>query len=59
MDKSSLHTTFLDPPREFGIFPFWFWNDDLEDGELLRQIAEFHAKGFGGFLILRNSLELE
>ena len=51
MDNASLHTTFLDPPREFGIFPFWFWNDDLEDGELLRQIAEFHAKGFGGFLI--------
>jgi len=43
--------TFADPPREFGILPFWFWNDDLEDAELLRQIQEFHAKGFGGFLI--------
>lgn len=45
------HQTFADPPREFGIYPFWFWNDDLTDAELLRQIHEFQAKGFGGFLI--------
>ncbi len=46
-----LHQTFSNPPRDYGILPFWFWNDDLEDQELLRQIHEFHAKGFGGFLI--------
>lgn len=46
-----LHQYFLDPPRAFGILPFWFWNDDLQDDELLRQIHEFHAKGFGGFLL--------
>jgi len=51
MTNTSLSRTFANPPREFGIFPFWFWNDDLEDVELLRQIHEFHAKGFGGFLI--------
>lgn len=49
--SNALHQTFTNPPREFGILPFWFWNDDLEDVELLRQIHEFHAKGFGGFLI--------
>lgn len=50
MDASRLHATFADPPREFGIMPFWFWNDDLDEAELLRQIREFHAKGFGGFI---------
>jgi hypothetical protein len=45
-----LHTIFIDPPREFGIMPFWFWNDDLDEAELLRQIRAFHAKGFGGFI---------
>ena len=51
VDKNTLGQVFSDPPREFGVLPFWFWNDDLEDEELLRQIQEFHAKGFGGFLI--------
>ncbi|MBX3015263.1 MAG: hypothetical protein KF832_27335 [Caldilineaceae bacterium] len=48
---TTLHQHFADPPREFGVYPFWFWNDDLTEAELLRQIHEFHAKGFGGFLI--------
>ncbi len=41
---------FADPPREFGMMPFWFWNDDLDEREIRRQIQEFHAKGFGGFI---------
>lgn len=48
MDR--LQAEFRDPPCEFGMMPFWFWNDDLEEGELLRQIREFHAKGCGGFI---------
>ncbi len=31
--------------------PFWFWNDDLQDGELIRQIADFQAHGVDGFVI--------
>lgn len=42
---------FLDPPREFSVIPFWFWNDDLQDGEIVRQIADFEAHGVYGFLI--------
>lgn len=45
-----LRSQFVDPPREFGMVPFWFWNDDLEDAEILRQIGEFHAQGCGGFI---------
>ena len=47
---SALHKAFYCPSREFGFMPFWFWNDDLNDAELVRQIREFHAKGFGGFI---------
>jgi hypothetical protein len=42
---------FLNPGREFGPMPFWFWNDDLELDELLRQLHAFHAADFGGFVL--------
>lgn len=42
---------FKNPPREFSVLPFWFWNDDLKDDELVRQIADFEAHGVYGFVI--------
>ncbi len=42
---------FKDPPREFSLMPFWFWNDTLTDQELLRQVADFEAHGVYGFVI--------
>ena len=42
---------FQDPPREFSVMPFWFWNDDLQDEEIVRQIADFEAHGVYGFVI--------
>ena len=48
MSHDDVFETFLDPPREFGLIPFWFWNDDLEEGELIRQLRAFHEAGFGG-----------
>ncbi len=42
---------FRDPPREFSVMPFWFWNDDLNDEEIVRQIADFEAHGVYGFVI--------
>ncbi len=41
---------FANPPTEYGLMPFWFWNDDLDEETLIDQIREFHAKGFGGFI---------
>jgi hypothetical protein len=41
----------FDPSAEFGMWPFWFWNDDLDAAELLRQLREFHAAGAGGVVI--------
>jgi hypothetical protein len=42
---------FLNPPREFSLLPFWFWNDELTEAELLRQIADFDDHGVYGFVI--------
>lgn len=42
---------FADPPREFSVMPFWFWNDTLRDEEIVRQIADFEAHGVYGFCI--------
>ena len=48
LDRS--FSLFQDPPREFGPIPFWFWNDDLDEEELIRQLQAFHQAGFGGVL---------
>src|SRR5262245_44095582 len=41
----------LAPPREYSLIPFWFWNDELSEAEILRQIADFHDHGVHGFVI--------
>ncbi len=42
---------FADPPGEFSVMPFWFWNDTLKDDEIVRQIADFELHGVYGFVI--------
>jgi alpha-L-rhamnosidase len=42
---------FINPPHEFSVMPFWFWNDTLKDEEILRQIADFETHGVYGFVI--------
>jgi hypothetical protein len=44
-------TEFARPPHEFSLMPFWFWNDDLNEAELLRQMTDFESKGVFGFVI--------
>lgn len=39
------------PPEEFSPLPFWFWNDELSEDEILRQMTEMKAKGVNGFVI--------
>ncbi|NOU62853.1 hypothetical protein GC096_02170 [Paenibacillus sp. LMG 31461] len=46
-----LKKEFMNPPAEFGPIPFWFWNDELSEKELLRQLHEFHAKEVSGVVI--------
>jgi hypothetical protein len=40
-----------DPPRLFSVMPFWFWNDTLDEAEIIRQIQDFEAHGVFGFVI--------
>ena len=47
----SVPADFINPPHEFSLMPFWFWNDTLRDEEILRQIADFEAHGVYGFVI--------
>ena len=43
--------SFANPPTEFSVLPFWFWNDELDADEIRRQIADFEAHGVHGFVI--------
>ena len=48
MSLRQARATFADPPREFGLIPLWFWNDDLQEEVLLEQLHAFYEAGFGG-----------
>jgi hypothetical protein len=50
-DQSALEREFRDPPREFTLLPFWFWNDELTNDEIARQIEDFDRHGVHGFTI--------
>lgn len=41
--------TFGRPGKEYRATPLWSWNNKLDKTELLRQIDELRAMGFGGF----------
>ena len=49
---------FRQPPREFGILPFWFLNGELDPDEMRWQLREFREKGMPG-LILHGRYGLE
>ncbi len=36
---------------DVGLYPFWFWNGDQQEDELVRQIRLFHASGCKGMAI--------
>lgn len=37
--------------REFSQAPFWFWNDDLSETEISRQLDDFQAHGIHAFVM--------
>ena len=51
MSCENLRAEFLSPADEFSPMPFWFWNDELTEDEITRQINDFHAHGVAGFVI--------
>lgn len=46
-----LRSDFLSPGDAYSPLPFWFWNDQLTENEILRQIQDFYAHGVAGFVI--------
>lgn len=47
----SFYRLFQDPPAAYRLVPFWFWNGDMDAGEIVQQIKEMAEKGIGGFFI--------
>jgi hypothetical protein len=45
------HREWRDPPPEFSLAPFWFWNDALTEREIIRQMDDFRAHGVHAFVI--------
>lgn len=49
MNLKELEKQFACPDGERRAMPFWAWNGELEEAELLRQIDIMKEMGFGGF----------
>ena len=50
---------FADPPGEFRPVPFWFWNGDMREDEIDRQLREMKDKGvYEAFIHARKYLEV-
>lgn len=47
----ALRAAFTKPDDEFSPIPFWFWNDELTEAEIARQIRDFDDHGVAGFVI--------
>ncbi len=50
-DYGSLEEIFKDPPNEFRMMPFWFWNHEMVEKEVERQIRDHMEHGIGGEFI--------
>ena len=46
-----LRKEFLKPPRQYAQYPLWFWNDELTEEGIRRQIGWMDEKGVFGFTI--------
>ena len=47
--RAGLYEDFLNPPREYGEVPFWWWSGDRLDKERIgRQLEQLHSKGVAG-----------
>jgi len=56
--EDALYSQFLDPPHEYSVMPFWFWNgkmDGKQVQEQVRRMVEQHV--YGAFLHARDGLQ--
>lgn len=49
--NSEIYKRLKRPDKEYLGKPFWAWNGDLDESELLRQIEVMKEMGFGGFFM--------
>jgi hypothetical protein len=53
-----LHQAFVDPPRDFSVMPFWFWNGKMEGPVVQQQVRDMVDQHvYGAFLHGRDGLE--
>ena len=50
-DYGMLKDEFRHPGREHRSVPFWAWNGEMREEEIVRQIREMAAQGVGGFFM--------
>ncbi|MBQ2256140.1 MAG: hypothetical protein II330_04710, partial [Clostridia bacterium] len=51
MSKKELHSTFAAPGVEWRGKPFWSWNGELREEELVRQVEVMKQMGLGGYFM--------
>ncbi|UQZ83677.1 hypothetical protein SK3146_02884 [Paenibacillus konkukensis] len=57
-ELAALKKAFPNPPAAYRSMPFWSWNDELREEELVRQIEDMNEQGMGGFFMhSRDGLE--
>ena len=42
---------FFDPPRSYTVVPMWFWNDAIDEQEIVRQMHDFSEHGVYGIVL--------
>lgn len=50
-NQKAVDKLFANPPAKYRGAPFWAWNTDLREEELLWQIDRLKEMGFGGFFM--------
>jgi hypothetical protein len=59
-DVAATPEAFQEPERDYGIYPFWFLNGELDPEEMKYQLQEFRDKGMPGIILHgRFGLELK
>lgn len=46
-----LSKTFTNPDVKYRVKPFWFWNGDMKEEEILLQLTEMKKQGLGGAFV--------
>lgn len=50
-DTAKMMHNLNEPGKEYSPVPLWFWNDRLDENEIISQISDFYEKGIRAFMI--------